>query len=44
MAIDGLAMPAVLALVWERTPNPALDELLAHLRRAFPPVPSPRRS
>ena len=42
--VNGLRTEAVLALVWERTPNPALDELLAHLRRAFPPVPSPRRS
>ena len=42
--VNGLRTEAVLALVWERTPNPALDELLAHLRRAFPPVSSPRRS
>ena len=42
--VNGLRTEAVLALVWERTPNPALDELLAHLRQAFPPVSSPRRS
>ncbi len=35
VAIDGLAMPAVLALVWAPDPGPALRELLVHSREAF---------
>jgi DNA-binding transcriptional LysR family regulator len=42
--VEGLTTEAVLALVWEPTPNPALHELLAHLRREFAPAPSPPRS
>ena len=38
VAIDGLAMPAVLALVWAPDPGPALRELLVHTRAAFGPA------
>ncbi|MFI5067458.1 MAG: LysR family transcriptional regulator [Streptosporangiales bacterium] len=38
VAIDGLAMPAVLALVWAPDPGPALRELLAHTRETFGPA------
>ena len=38
VAIDGLAMPTVLALVWAPAPGPALRELLVHSRRAFGPA------
>jgi DNA-binding transcriptional LysR family regulator len=38
VAIDGLAMPAVLALVWAPDPGPALRELLVHAREAFGPA------
>ena len=38
VAIDGLAMPAVLALVWAPDPGPALRELLVHSREAFGPA------
>jgi len=33
--IDDIKTPAVLALIWSRTPNPALRELVQHGRRAF---------
>ncbi|MGY1498405.1 LysR family transcriptional regulator [Streptomyces sp. QTS52] len=33
--IDDVETPALLALIWRRTPGPALRELLAHSRRAF---------
>ncbi|WP_327696984.1 LysR family transcriptional regulator [Streptomyces sp. NBC_00459] len=33
--IDDVETPALLALVWRRTPDPALRELLVHSRRAF---------
>jgi len=35
VAIDGLTMPAVLALVWAPGPGPALRELLVHTSEAF---------
>ncbi|MFC4531937.1 LysR family transcriptional regulator [Sphaerisporangium dianthi] len=35
LAIDDVRTPALLALVWKRTPGPAVRELLAHARRAF---------
>ena len=38
VAIDGLAMPVVLALVWAPGPGPALRELLVHGREAFGPA------
>ncbi len=38
VAIDGLALPAVLALVWAPDPGPALRELLVHTREAFAPA------
>ncbi|MGP2442067.1 LysR family transcriptional regulator [Streptomyces sp. JW3] len=34
-AVEGLAAPALLALVWRRGPDPAVRELLVHSRRAF---------
>jgi len=33
--IDDVETPAVLALIWARTPNPALRELVQHSRQAF---------
>ena len=39
VAIDGLAMPAVLALVWAPDPGPALRELLVHTREGVRPGP-----
>jgi DNA-binding transcriptional LysR family regulator len=35
VAIDDVATPAVLALIWAPTPSPALRELLRHSREAF---------
>jgi DNA-binding transcriptional LysR family regulator len=35
LAIDDVDAPALLALVWKGTHNPALRELLAHSRKAF---------
>jgi len=35
VAIDDIETPAVLALIWARTPSPALRELLVHSRDAF---------
>ena len=35
LRISDAVVPAVLALVWSRRPDPALSELLAHCRRAF---------
>jgi DNA-binding transcriptional LysR family regulator len=35
VAIDDIETPAVLALIWARTPSPALRELLTHSRIAF---------
>jgi DNA-binding transcriptional LysR family regulator len=48
LAIDDVDAPALLALVWKGTHNPALRELLAHSRKAFgetdmPPSRSGRR-
>jgi DNA-binding transcriptional LysR family regulator len=39
--IEGIRAPAVLALVWPRTPSPALGALLSHAREAFGASPSP---
>jgi hypothetical protein len=33
--IDGVEIPALLALVWRRTGSPALRALLPHCRAAF---------
>lgn len=42
IAVDGLAIPALLALVWKPAPGPALAELLRQCRRAFAtPAPAP---
>jgi DNA-binding transcriptional LysR family regulator len=35
VAVDDIETPAVLALIWARTPSPALRELLVHSRDAF---------
>jgi DNA-binding transcriptional LysR family regulator len=35
VAIEDIETPAVLALIWTRTPSPALRELLVHCRDAF---------
>lgn len=35
VAIDGIATPAVLALVWTSSPSAALREMLVHARTAF---------
>ena len=35
LGIDDVETPAVLALIWARTPNPALRELVQHSRQAF---------
>jgi DNA-binding transcriptional LysR family regulator len=35
LAVDDIQTPAVLALIWTRTPNPALRELIQHSRQAF---------
>jgi DNA-binding transcriptional LysR family regulator len=35
--IEGIAQPAVLALIWPAEPSPALRALLPHCRQAFPP-------
>lgn len=35
LQLDGVDIPAVLALVWTRSTSPALRELLRHSRRAF---------
>jgi DNA-binding transcriptional LysR family regulator len=35
LAVDDIQTPAVLALIWTRTPNPALRELIQHSRNAF---------
>ena len=37
LRISDALVPAVLALVWSRRPDPALSELLGHCRRAFRP-------
>lgn len=36
--IDDLETPAVLALIWKSTHNPAVRELVVHSRRAFTQV------
>lgn len=40
LTIDDVDAPALLALVWKGTHNPALRELLAHSRQAFGPLGS----
>ena len=35
LAVDDIETPAVLALIWTRTPSPALRELVRHSRQAF---------
>ena len=35
LALDDIQTPAVLALIWTRTPSPALRELVLHSRQAF---------
>lgn len=35
LAVDDIETPAVLALIWTRTPSPALRELVLHSRQAF---------
>jgi DNA-binding transcriptional LysR family regulator len=46
LIIDDIQTPAILALIWTETDNPALRELLHHTRQAFtspPPITSPAR-
>ncbi|MEU5635216.1 LysR family transcriptional regulator [Streptomyces rishiriensis] len=38
--VDDIGAPALLALIWDGTRNPAVRELLAHTRRAFG-IPAP---
>jgi hypothetical protein len=35
VALADAPVPAVLALVWRDAPSPALEQLVAHCRRAF---------
>lgn len=35
LTVDDIETPAMLALIWTRTPNPALRELVQHSRHAF---------
>jgi DNA-binding transcriptional LysR family regulator len=37
LPIDGIAIPALLAVIWRESPSPAVGKLLPHLRRAFTP-------
>jgi len=41
LVIDDIQTPAVLALIWTATENPALRELLHHSRQAFANPPDP---
>jgi hypothetical protein len=34
-ALDDVVMPALLALIWKRSPSPATAAFLTHCRRAF---------
>jgi DNA-binding transcriptional LysR family regulator len=47
LPIEDVATPALLVLIWTKTPSPALHELLRHCRRAFSGdarTPGPARS
>ena len=39
LVLDDITTPALLALIWRTTTNPALRELLKHSRQAFTPQP-----